>query len=755
MRHSSRRFGGRWLLLGLAAAGVWPLARAGGNLEVSCSAPILSSPTCMQNEIVDLAWAAQAQPVRWWMNDRGVHANDETGGSPISASLVLDELSAAFSTWESLQESSIAFQSQGMTSQTAIGIDGVNLVRWWNGETDIPPLSSGTLAVTSYLALPVDWLVGPTTRNLDADPALELDPAIYPDGLRLRAGTIVDADVILNAFDFDWSRTPNSTPDVADIRAVATHEVGHVHGLAHSATLSELATMFAYFDTASAQQQEAARALAWDDVTASARAYPVTGVGPTGVLSGRVVRGTSTGVIGAQVSAIDVSSGRVVEAVFSNSGQKRINGTLQTSGSFRLDRLPPGSYMVSVDYLRTSMHTPGGWRWLNSVRTGYNVTVTRGNQDPVDVSPELLSPTEGSADDLSPARVVTLAAGQQVTLNNLTANTAWPTQPTGTQQLFALTVTTDDDEIIFDVPIGFPFSFFGQPYAHFAVYANGFITFGTGLGSLDLELDENGGRFFDFPRVAGLLRDLDPGWDQQSAGGPDAYVRLGASQAEAIWLAVAEKIPARETTPDLTVDSPIGANTFTIGFNSAGKVWIDYQRLSSPLGISGLSAGNGTSGVREKYDFGRSRLLFPDRPTFEGAVPLSGIRVEFTPHAQGGYVASSPQWTVPEVAAPGSVGGLSAEGQELTLLTWPAAGQPAYNVYKGSVGSLVATGAYTTDTSCLGTSSETQALDVDAPAGGQAFFYLVTGVREFGIEGTLGSDSRGVTRANAVPCRVR
>lgn len=752
MPHPALRRAARSVTLLVAAAAASPV-RAGGNAEVVCGLQFLSGPTCAQGQIVDIAWASEElqDGVRWWMHRDGAINNTNQRGAPLDPALVLAELEAAVAAWEAVPESGITFRGMGTTSDPTPGLDGINVVIW----TDTG-LGSSTLARTTWTILTVDArVVTDLPRDLNGDGTVDLDPALYPDGTRLRAGTILDADIEMNSGAFDWSLVPNPVPDICDIRAVALHEAGHLHGLSHSAVLREPPTMFAFFDTTSVRQQEAARSLEWDDITASARTYPVAGVGPAGALTSRVLRG-GAGVVGAQVSAIEVATGRTVEAVFTNSDLKVGGGG---AGAYRLDRLPPGTYQVSVDYLRRNGHFVGGWRWLDSERAGYNVTVSMATLDPFDVSPELLSPTEGSGDDLSPSVVVTLAPGEQRSLNDLVANTAFPPAPAGTTQLFAATAgTPDDNEIIANVPIPFAFSFFGVPYTHFAVYANGYLTFGfcpslPSCPELDLFFDENGASFFDFPRVAGLLRDLDPGADGLTSGGPDAYVRLGPTTAETIWLAIPEKVPARES--GTLNDTRLGANTFAIGFDSAGKIWIEYQRVSAPFGIAGLSAGDGFGGVRDKYDFGRPRLLFPDRPTLENAVPLSGVRVEFTPHAQGGYVASSPQWTAPEVAPPGDVGRLTADGIELTALSWPAAGTPRYNVYRGRVAELAASGAYTSAGSCFSTVTEAQAFDAETPTSGGAFFYLVTAVREFGIEGSLGTNSAGVARPNAVPCRVR
>jgi hypothetical protein len=736
------------LCIGVACAAASPPAAAGGNLELVCGSPILSNPTCAAGQIVDRAWAPGATPVRWWINDQGARSNTEHGGSPLTIEQIVREVQAAFGDaqlgWEAVPESAIRFRYMGTTGDSEPGVDNRNLVLW--SDTG---LGGSTLAITIVASLAIDVIVTDSIRDLNGDGVQDLDPALYPSNTRLNAGTIIDADIVLNSGAFDWALVPDSTPDICDLRAVALHEVGHFQGLSHSAVLNPPATMFPFFDTASAAQQQEARTLEWDDIVPSMRAYPVAGVGPTGSISGKVVRGTSTGVVGAQVSAVELATGRTVEAVFSNSSAKVGGGG---AGTYKLDRLPPGTYLISVDYLRRAGHAEGGWRWLNAERIDYNETVKLANFDPRDLSPELLSTTdtENNNDDLSAALQVTLSAGQQRTLSNLFVNYVSPLAPAGASQLYL-----SDDTIVTHVPISFPFSFFGVPYTKFAAYANGYITFCRDCETdLDLLFDESGANFFALPRVAGLLRDLDPGADSSGNGGRDVYVRLGPSLIEVIWLAVPEKVSPYET--GLAAPTPFGANTFTIGFDNTGKVWMDYQRLSSPYGIAGLASGTALVGVAERFDFGRPRPGFPERPTLEEATSISGVRVEFIPHALGGYTARSAQWTAPEAAPPGAPDGLRAEGgAEVTYLRWPDAGTPRYHLYRGRIAELRAGAGYTTAGSCFATLEQEQALDIAAPPPGDAFYYLVTAVREFGIEGSLGKNSLGAERPNAVPCRIQ
>ena len=70
---------------------------------------------------------------------------------------------------------------------------------------------------------------------------------------------------------------------------------------------------------------------------------------------------------------------------------------------------------------------------------------------------------------------------------------------------------------------------------------------------------------------------------------------------------------------------------------------------------------------------------------------------------------------------------------------------------------LKATGIYTQDPATVPLASRTcgtvasAAADPVVPPTGQGVFYLVTGTHN-GVEGTLGTNSAGVTRPNTNPC---
>jgi len=88
-------------------------------------------------------------------------------------------------------------------------------------------------------------------------------------------------------------------------------------------------------------------------------------------------------------------------------------------------------------------------------------------------------------------------------------------------------------------------------------------------------------------------------------------------------------------------------------------------------------------------------------------------------------------------------------------------GYVTWNVYKGSIMVLRATGIYTqvagsnvlADRLCHLSSPWYNDLGpIPGGPAGRAAFYLVTGVTAGGVESSLGTASSGITRPNTAPC---
>ncbi len=240
--------------------------------------------------------------VRWYANNGGVPG--------VSASQFQSELAQAFMTWESVSTASIAFEFGGFTSAA--------------------PFEDDDLSVFGFQSEPdMDRVLGATSFIVD-----------------VFAGTIIESDVFFNSI-FPWSVAAAGDPLRFDVRAVATHEIGHFLGLGHSAigetelrpdggrrVLGSGAVMF---PISLGRGVIADRDLQPDDIAGVSDLYPDGAFrDETGIVSGRV-RLNNAGVKGAHVVAFNAQTGALVG-----------NFTVADS-SFRIAGLSPGPYVIRVE----------------------------------------------------------------------------------------------------------------------------------------------------------------------------------------------------------------------------------------------------------------------------------------------------------------------------------------------------------------------------------------------------------------------
>jgi hypothetical protein len=96
--------------------------------------------------------------------------------------------------------------------------------------------------------------------------------------------------------------------------------------------------------------------------------------------------------------------------------------------------------------------------------------------------------------------------------------------------------------------------------------------------------------------------------------------------------------------------------------------------------------------------------------------------------------------------------------QDQVTVAWQLEnGFESFNIYRGDLAVLKATGIYTQDPAEVPLAAqgcgflEASVADDVVPPLGQGVFYLLTGTHN-GVESTLGTNSAGVTRPNTNPC---
>src|SRR5882757_7042049 len=236
-----------------------------------------------------------------------------------------------------------------IATQNACGSDGLNSICFDQADTAFTP---GVLAFTRVItsdALGQQIGGGPTATQL---------------------GQILDADIYFDPSDslitFATPAELSASPKSYDLASVLTHELGHFLGFSHSAVWS--AMMYPYASAPgtfngprpSAQQPDAP--LGDDDRTGLRILYPdPADTINVGVISGRILPANPlslplsppgvTGIFGAQVVAVDQSSGAVIAGTMAG-WSCAVPGPAQFDGAYQLDHLPIGrTYTVYAEPL--------------------------------------------------------------------------------------------------------------------------------------------------------------------------------------------------------------------------------------------------------------------------------------------------------------------------------------------------------------------------------------------------------------------
>ncbi len=283
---------------------------AGSVVAVSVCLAILAPPvqaylklgTRVGTRTVTIKWGRQ--PVRYFVTNR-----DAPG---VTAAQFQTTITRAFGTWNSVATARISSEFVGFTQASPALGDGMTVL----GFQSRPDLDR-TLGATSFM---VD-----TT-----------------------SGDLLEVDVFFNTA-FAWSVATAGETGRFDLESIAMHEIGHLHGLAHSA-LGEtelraggrrvLAAESVMFPVAFAAGNIDDRTLKADDVAGVSEIYPSADYARnTGSVSGRVTK-NGKGVIGAHIMAFSPRSGKMIGGF-----------SLSDDGSFVIAGLEPGPHLLRVEPL--------------------------------------------------------------------------------------------------------------------------------------------------------------------------------------------------------------------------------------------------------------------------------------------------------------------------------------------------------------------------------------------------------------------
>jgi len=236
-----------------------------------------------------------------------------------------------------------------VSSAGACGTDGLNSLCFDQADMAFTP---GVLAFT---------------RVVTAD---RIGEQVGSSAVSVAPGQILDADIYFNPGDpnstFATPAALSANPKSYDLESILTHELGHFLGFSHSAIWSAMMFPYAHMPgTFSMPRPTAAQPdapLADDDRTGLRVLYPeLTDLAHAGSVAGRVLPANPfslpvsppgvTGIFGAQVVAVDQSSGAVIGGTM---GGWTCNdpGPVQFDGGYRIEKLPVGhSYTVYAEPL--------------------------------------------------------------------------------------------------------------------------------------------------------------------------------------------------------------------------------------------------------------------------------------------------------------------------------------------------------------------------------------------------------------------
>ena len=251
---------------------------------------------------VTLKWPQM--PIRFFVTDRGT--------SGVSSAQLQQTVVKAFGTWDAVPSARVSSEFVGFTLANASSGDGATVIGFQNR-----PELDRTLGATSFM---VDTVTG----------------------------AILESDIFFNS-TFAWSVAAQGEASAFDLESLALPEIGHLHGLAHSAIGETelrsggrrvIAAESVMFPVAFSVGNVSGRTLKADDIAGIGDIYPGTSfTRDSGSISGKITK-SGKGLLGAHVVAFNMRTKTLVGGF-----------SLSEDGSFVIAGLDPGPHIVRVEPL--------------------------------------------------------------------------------------------------------------------------------------------------------------------------------------------------------------------------------------------------------------------------------------------------------------------------------------------------------------------------------------------------------------------